>query len=326
MQLNGSRGTGGCPEPAPQPTPASTPAPSGPDVGTDLQGKPKRMPNYDGKSSWSDYLVQFEIAAEMNRWSPKQKAMELATSLVGQARGVLSDLSSSERTDFSALVRKLTLRFEPVDLVGMYQSQLRSRRQKRNESIPELVQEISKLTIKAFPSADEETRNYMSVTSFITALSNEQQELFVYQRDPKRIEEAGKAAMAFESFQADRQQHSTQYVRMQKETNQSSTPLGGFTDLAGRIARIEQSQANVQPTRPVTAGNAKDRGNAITVVYQGIGSETASRGNEMQLKRPLKVLLLMVWNHLWSHLVLHLPLYRETLSSCHCGPSACSCD
>ena len=100
----------------------------------------------------------------------------------------------------------------------------------------------------------------MSVTSFITALSNEQQELFVYQRDPKRIEEAGKAAMAFESFQADRQQHSTQYVRIQKETNQSSTPLGGFTDLAGRIARIEQSQANVQPTRPVTAGNAKRSG------------------------------------------------------------------
>ena len=256
----GSRGTGGCPEPAPQPTPASTPAPSGPGVGTDLQGKPKRMPNYDGKSSWSDYLVQFEIAAEMNRWSPKQKAMELATSLVGQARGVLSDLSSSERTDFSALVRKLTLRFEPVDMVGMYQSQLRSRRRKRNESIPELVQEISKLTRKAFPSADEGTRNYMSVTSFITALSNEQQELFVYQRDPKRIEEAGKAAMAFESFQSDRQQHSTQYVRMQKETNQSSTPLGGFTDLAGRIARIEQSQANVQPTRPVTAGNAKRSG------------------------------------------------------------------
>ena len=148
-----SQGTGRCPEPAPQSTPASTPAPSGPGVGTESQGKPKRMPNYDGKSSWSDYLVQFEIAAEMKRWSPKQKAMELATSLVGLARGVLSDLSSSERTDFTALVRKLTLRFEPVDLVGMYQSQLRSRHRKRNESIRELDQEISKRTRKACQSS-----------------------------------------------------------------------------------------------------------------------------------------------------------------------------
>ena len=158
------------------------------------------MPKYDGKSSWSDYLVQFEIAAGMNRWSQKQKAMELAASLVGQAQFVLSDVSSSERPDFTTPVRKLTLRLEPVDLVGMCQSQLHSQCRKCNESIPELVQDISKLTRKTCPSADEETHNYMSVTSLLTTLSNEQQ-LFVYQRDPKRIE----AAMTFESFQADRQ-------------------------------------------------------------------------------------------------------------------------
>ena len=82
---------------------------------------------------------------------------------------------------------KLTLRFEPVDLVSMYQSQLFSRRRKHNESILELMQEISKLTRKAFPSADEETHNYMSVTSFITALSSEQQELFYISKGSKEI-------------------------------------------------------------------------------------------------------------------------------------------
>ena len=270
--IPGSRGVRGCPgpasDPAPAPDPVSAPAPDPVPApvpglacgGPEPWGKPKRMPNYDGKSSWSDYLVQFEIAAEMNRWSSKQKAMELATSLVGQARGVLSDLSSLERTDFTALVRKLTLRFEPVDLIGMYQSQLRGRRRKRNESIPELVQDISKLTRMAFPSADEETRNYMSVTSFITALSNEQQELFVYQRDPKRIEEAGKAAMAFESFQADRQLQSTSYVRMQKGSSQCPAPLGDLSNLEGRIAMVEQAQANVQNIRPVTMGRTTRSG------------------------------------------------------------------
>ena len=249
--IPGSRGVRGCPGPASDPAPASDPVPAHAPVptpapcpacgGLEPRGKPKRMPNYDGKSSWSDYLVQFEIAAEMNRWSSKQKAMELATSLVGQTRGVLSDLSSLERTDFTALVRKLTLRFEPVDLIGMHQSQLRGQRRKRNESIPELVQDISKLTRMAFPSADVETRNYMSVTSFITALSNEQQELFVYQRDPKRIEKAGKAAMAFESLQADRQLQSTSYVRMQKGSNQYPAPLGDLSNLEVCIARIKQA-------------------------------------------------------------------------------------
>ena len=265
--IPGSRGVRGCPGPAsdpapapdPEPAPVPVPAPAPGPVcgGPEPRSKPKRMPNYDGKSSWSDYLVQFEIAAEMNRWSSKQKAMELATSLVGQACGVLSDLSSLERTDFTALVRKLTLRFEPVDFIGMYQSQLHGQRRKRNESIPELVQDTSKLTRMAFPSTEEETRNYMSVTSFITTLSNEQQESFVYQWNPKRIEEAGKAAMAFESFQVDRQLQSTSYVWMQKGSNQYPAPFGDLSHLEGCIVRIEQAQANVQPIRPLTMGCTK---------------------------------------------------------------------
>ena len=176
--------------------------------------RPKLMSNYDGRSSWSDYLVQFQIAARLNHWSEEEKAMELATSLVGQARGVLSDMSEQDRLDYGALVQKLSLRFEPVDLEGMYQSQLRGRKHKHNESLPELAQDIGKLTRQAFPTADETTYNYMAVTSFISALGNEQQELFVYQRDSKTVEEAGKAAMAFETFQAARPSK-TPFLRMQ---------------------------------------------------------------------------------------------------------------
>ena len=86
--------------------------------------KPKKVSTYDGKSSWADYLVQFEIAAEMNNWTQRQKAMELATCLTGVARGILSDLDPRDRLDYEALRRKLTLRFEPEDLMGIYQSQL----------------------------------------------------------------------------------------------------------------------------------------------------------------------------------------------------------
>ena len=172
------------------------------------------MPNFDGKSSWSYYLVQFQIAARLNHWSEEDKAMELATSLVGQACGVLSDMSEQDRLNYGALVQKLSLRFEPVDLIGTYQSQLRSRKRKHNESLPELAQEIGKLTRQVFPTADEIMRNYMGVTSFISALGNEQQELFMYQKDLKTVEEAGKAAMAFDMFQAARPSK-TPFLHMQ---------------------------------------------------------------------------------------------------------------
>lgn len=46
----------------------------------------KKPANYDGTSSFQDYLVQFEMTSELNRWSNKVKAMELATSLRGRRR------------------------------------------------------------------------------------------------------------------------------------------------------------------------------------------------------------------------------------------------
>ena len=225
--------------------------------------KPKKVSTYDGKSSWADYLVQFEIAAEVNNWTQRQKAMELATCLTGVARGILSDLDPKDRLDYEALKRKLTLRFEPEDLMGVYQSQLRIRRRKRNESIPELIQDISKLTRKAFPLADEETREYMSVSSFISALDNEQQELFVYQRDPKKLEEAGRAAMSYETFKLGRPRPDLQ-VRVQKVTNNSENQwtVGIVTKLEqvlGRLEKIEKVKDIPQQVKSVP-GQTGSRG------------------------------------------------------------------
>jgi hypothetical protein len=38
-------------------------------------GRYKRPATYDGKSNWQDYLVHFELTAEMNKWDSTTKAM-----------------------------------------------------------------------------------------------------------------------------------------------------------------------------------------------------------------------------------------------------------
>ena len=110
--------------------------------------KEKKVANYSGKSSWADYLVQFNIAAKLNCCDEDCKAMELATSLEGNARGVLADLTPEQQLDFNVLVSKLTPRFEPEGQLGIHQTQLRNRKRKRNETIPELLQEISSVVRK----------------------------------------------------------------------------------------------------------------------------------------------------------------------------------
>ena len=241
--------------------------------------RPKKIADYDGKSAWTDYLVQFQIAAELNRWTDRQKAMELATSLVGSARGVLSDMKPEERLDFDALVKRLTMRFKPKDLTGVYQTQLRSYCRKRNQSVPELMQAINVLVRKAFPSADDETRSYMAVSSFVTALHDEAQELFVFQRDPKSIEEAGKAAMSYETFHASRQRESSGYVRAQSKQEfegELSSLRTAMTSLSGQIANIWQRSG--QPGR----GNGpRNRATPNRTTGQGQGTNiTQSSGQQ----------------------------------------------
>ncbi len=63
--------------------------------------KIKRPATYDGTSSWEDYLVQFQMIEEINNWDSQTKALELATSLQGQAMGVLTNRDPEQRESYS---------------------------------------------------------------------------------------------------------------------------------------------------------------------------------------------------------------------------------
>lgn len=43
----------------------------------------KKPATYDGKTSWQDYYIQFEMVSELNAWNDTVKAIQLATSLRG---------------------------------------------------------------------------------------------------------------------------------------------------------------------------------------------------------------------------------------------------
>jgi hypothetical protein len=67
--------------------------------------KPKKAALYNGKSSWLDYLLHFEMIAEINHWDTSTMAMELATSLRDTALAVLGDVEKEEQRDYLTLVK-----------------------------------------------------------------------------------------------------------------------------------------------------------------------------------------------------------------------------
>lgn len=164
------------------------------------RGTNRKPPNFDGKSSFGDFRVQFEIVAKMNGWSQGRCAMEMAASLRDQAVSVLTLLDPDMRGDYRALVDALESRFEPRHQTEMHRASLRNRTRKRGESLSALALDLKGMTRRAYPTARGELWEQLTVTSFLDSLADGDMEWAVLQGRPTTVEEAVTLATQFESF------------------------------------------------------------------------------------------------------------------------------
>lgn len=209
----------------------------------------KKAPTYDGTDSWKDHLVQFEMVCELNAWShaPVVKAMELATSLRGQAQAVLSDLEPSERRSYEHLVQALTTRFEPENQSELYRAQLKNRLRKKNEALAELAQDIKKLVRKTYPHSSVSMRDNLALDCFLDSLNDSNMEWEIFKGQPKSLQIAVKLGLEYEAFQTGRRRPLTHpdgrwTVRMQNEEpfdKQSETADPILQSILVRLANME---------------------------------------------------------------------------------------
>ena len=158
-------------------------------------------PKYDGKSSWEAFLEQFEIAAKLDGWSDEQKALFLATSLRGNATLILRNISGNERGDYAKLVAALSSRFGITHQSDLARAKLKTRIKRREESLPELAENVETLTRKAYPDASTELQDVLARDHFIDALYEEDLRLRIRQARPKSLQVALETALELESFQ-----------------------------------------------------------------------------------------------------------------------------
>lgn len=161
---------------------------------------------YDGLSDINEYLTQFNIIAEINYWNTETKALHLASSLTGNARSLLSEIDTEYRRDFSHLEKALQNRFGTVNRAEIYRVQLKNRMRLKNETIPELAQNIRKLTRQAYPDANSNLIDTLALDYFIDSLLDSETRLRLRECSPKSIHEAETLAVKMEAHRlADRQ-------------------------------------------------------------------------------------------------------------------------
>ena len=188
----------------------------------DKPAKQKQHATYDGKSSFRDYIAHFELISQLNNWLEHRKALELATSLRGQALSVFTDLDTGDRQNYSKLVRALTDKFEPENQHELFRAQMKSKVRKPNEELTKLAQDIRRMTCKAYPTASQDVRETLAKNCFVDALQDHNLEVFIFQAKPVSLDEALKAALEYEAFSLSRakRMNKAHHVRAQ-EGNQS---------------------------------------------------------------------------------------------------------
>ena len=154
---------------------------------------------YTGETPWDEYILQFEIVAEINKWDSLEKAKILATVLRESAVSVLNNLAEPDRLDYNKLTEALKLRFGDEHLTELLHGQLHDRVQLYNESLTSYAQDIHKLSRKAFRECPSHTQELVATRQFIQGLLNKEVQKMVRLATPNSLQQALVKALEIEA-------------------------------------------------------------------------------------------------------------------------------
>ncbi|KAJ8934947.1 hypothetical protein NQ318_000484 [Aromia moschata] len=165
---------------------------SKPELSSHMEISKIRMkpPQFDGKSSWVNYLRQFEAAAKANGWSLAEKATALTLALRGDATDILQSLSVE--------VRHLEMLYGQSHLEHVYHSQLKNRYQRSNEPLQESEANIARFVRLAYSSTPENVMERLAVQAFLDGLRDTETRQALTLARPSKLVEALAQALEFE--------------------------------------------------------------------------------------------------------------------------------
>ena len=201
--------------------------------GPSPQGK-RKPSEFDGKVAWEAYLAQFEMLAAAQGWNDGECALQLVSSLRGQALEVLAHLTPAQRSVYSCVVGALERRFGQHLQAEVYRARLRGRVRGPGEPLPRLAQDVETLVRRAYPAATEEMVAALSQDYFVDSLRDRQLQLYIKQAHPKGVREALSRALEMEAFtRASDEEGSAPYRRG------AARPVGPRRDVYVRRSQAE---------------------------------------------------------------------------------------
>ncbi|KAJ8913577.1 hypothetical protein NQ315_013982 [Exocentrus adspersus] len=172
------------------------------------------------------------VQAVVRNWREEDKATSLIAALLGEALEVLRTITEAS-PNYATLTSALERRYGDAHLQHVYQAQLRSRRQRFEETLQQYEADISRMVNLAYPTAPAEVIEQLSVSSFIEGLRDpEIGQLVRLARHKPEISEALAQALeieaakqAFRGTSKIRQVKTYQYQDRERKMQRSSKNL-----------------------------------------------------------------------------------------------------
>ena len=160
-----------------------------------------KPPKFEGKDACVEsHLTQFEIVARRNNWDELEKADYLKCSLSGEANHILRDLKST--ATYEEVADRLRRRYGSVDQMEACRVELKTRIRRPGESLSQLMKDVRRLFLQAYPSPSNEFSEIMARDAFINALQDRELILKVLEREPTTLEQALKIAERMELYRS----------------------------------------------------------------------------------------------------------------------------
>ena len=184
---------------------------------------------YDGTEDLENYLCQVDTMARVQKWTNEEKSMMLKSAMKGRACAAVCDARDDS---YPSLVA--ALRAEISETREMYNSQLKQRRQQKDETLTALARDIKHLAALAY-GKDKLTDNDFTIRDcFIDAIKERGIRQKVRDGGPKTFADAvdlGKRLVFNQTIEDDR-------VRQVEEV--PTTPTPPVLDFSRQMADLDE--------------------------------------------------------------------------------------
>jgi hypothetical protein len=165
-------------------------------------------------------------------------------------------MPKGSKPDYHTFVNALEDRFEPPNQTELYRAQMRERRQRAGESLPELGQAIRRLANLAYPTATAEIREMLSKDQFVDALIDSEMRIRIQQARPRNLNDAIQLAVELEAYNRAEKRNYARSTTIEPVDDRTASAL---KDFCAKLDSLHNEMRELKAQRKESSPQARQR-------------------------------------------------------------------